>query len=207
MAIAIGEQDGSGPNSLARWWTAAEGNPTAAAAASYLAGVYLALDLPLPEGFLDRLPAQAGTADTAPMPPAALWFRMRYLAEDLAAPADGPPAHSSALSAATAQGVPVPEATTRLGRSLDAAGVSVAGTGTSAATMVDRAGAPTPLPSDVEGRRRAEAVALVLIAFDDLGPAGVHPATLHAALRLLRAVGLHGAARAIALEAVLGHGL
>jgi len=188
VAVALGEVDGAGPQSMERWWRAAQGDPTAVAAASYLAGIYLALDLPLPDGFLERLPARATASAAAPMPPTALWFRLLRLAEDLENAKDQPMAMAQ-------------------GETLGVLALSRAGGRVAIAGLSDTSVAPPPSPSDVKGQRRAEAVALVLTAFAEHGPGGVHPATLHAALRTLRAVGLNGAAQAIALEAVLGHGL
>ncbi len=194
VAVAIGEDDGAGPDSLVRWWLEARSDPAASGAATYLAAIYMALGLPVPKDFLESLPAQASTGGTAPMPPTALWFRLLNLIDDLRHDRDRSGASASAGMAH--QPFKIADAGARDAGVVsirDSIGVTVA--------------APVAMADDVKGHRRAEAVALVLMVFSNHGPGGVHPAALHNALLALRAVGLDGAARAVALEAVLGHGL
>lgn len=101
------------------------------------------------------------------------------------------------LVALEAVGVPVPRGA--WAGLLDEARLRVVGTIPSAPVRYQ-------LRDAVAGGRTAETVLFVLVVLGSGGPAAADPLALNAAIRSLRAVGLEGPARAIALEAALSDG-
>lgn len=101
------------------------------------------------------------------------------------------------LVALEAVGIPVPPGA--WARLLDEARLRVA-------SDIPSAPVRYQLRDAVAGGRTAEAVLLVLVVLGPGGPAAADPLALNAAIRSLRAVGLEGPARDIALEAALSDG-